>query len=60
MIPHPFAAIAGMMCPDALAELRGENRNGDAQADGFLDRFLLSFPDPMEATPETWRVIPAE
>ena len=58
MIPHPFAAIAGMMCPDAIAELRGENRNGDAQADGFLDRFLLSFPDPMEATPETWRVIP--
>ncbi|MBY0460601.1 MAG: DUF3987 domain-containing protein, partial [Gemmataceae bacterium] len=58
VIHHPFVAVAGMMCPDALAELRGENRNGDAQADGFLDRFLLSFPDPMDATAETWRVIP--
>ncbi len=60
VIPHPFVAFAGMMCPDALGELRGDNRNGDAQADGFLDRFLLSFPDPMDATAETWRVIPED
>jgi hypothetical protein len=60
VIPHPFVAIAGMMCPDAPGELRGENRNGDAQADGFLDRFLLSFPDPVDASPETWRVIPED
>jgi hypothetical protein len=58
VIPHPFAAVAGMMCPDSLAELRGEDRHGDAAADGFLDRFLLSFPDPLPAAPEAWRTIP--
>ena len=49
VIPHPFVGIAGMMCPDALGELRGDNRNGDAQSDGFLDRFLLAFPEPVDA-----------
>lgn len=59
-VAHPFASITGMLCPDSLAELRGENRSGDAHADGFLDRFLLSFPDPMDAVAETWRTIPVE
>jgi hypothetical protein len=58
VIPHPFAAVAGMMCPDSLAELRGEDRHGEAAADGFLDRFLFSFPDPLPAGPERWLTIP--
>jgi hypothetical protein len=58
VIPHPFVAVAGMMCPDSFAELRGENRAGDATADGFLDRFLFSFTDPLPATPERWHTIP--
>lgn len=60
VIPHPFAAVAGMMCPDSLAELRGENRHGDAPGDGFLDRFLFSFPDPLPAVAETFATVPAE
>ncbi len=60
VVRHPFVGIAGMMCPDALGELRGENSKGDTHADGFFDRFLLSFPDPLDAGPETWRVIPEE
>lgn len=60
VVQHPFVAVAGMLCPDSLPELRGEGRTGTAPADGFLDRFLLSFPDPMDATPELWRTIPEE
>ncbi|MCE9567795.1 MAG: DUF3987 domain-containing protein [Planctomycetes bacterium] len=58
VITHPFIGVAGMLCPDSLAELRGELRNGDAPADGFLDRFLLSFPDPVAAEAEQWRTVP--
>ncbi|MFO0800575.1 MAG: DUF3987 domain-containing protein [Gemmataceae bacterium] len=60
VIPHPFAAVCGMLCPDALAVLRGENRHGDAPGDGFLDRFLISFPDPLPAVAETFATVPAE
>jgi hypothetical protein len=34
--------------------LRGDNRNGEAADDGFVDRFLFSFPDPVDAAGETW------
>jgi hypothetical protein len=54
VIPHPFVGIAGMMTPSALPELRGDNRHGEAEQDGFVDRFLFSFPDPVTATGETW------
>jgi hypothetical protein len=60
VVPHPFVAIAGMLCPESLPELRGESRHGDAPADGFFDRFLLSFPDPFDAAAETWRVVPED
>jgi hypothetical protein len=54
VIPHPFVGIAGMMTPSSLPELRGDNRQGEAEQDGFVDRFLFSFPDPVDATGETW------
>lgn len=57
VVPHTFAGFAGMMCPDALPELRGDSR-GVAPADGFIDRYLVSFPDPIDAEPETWKVVP--
>ena len=60
VIPHPFVGIAGMMTPSSLPELRGDNRNGDAAEDGFVDRFLFSFPDPIDATGETWAEVPDE
>jgi hypothetical protein len=59
-VSRPFIAITGMVCPDLLAELRGDNHKGEANADGFLDRFLLSFPDPADAVPETYETIPEE
>jgi hypothetical protein len=46
VVAHPFAAVTGMMTPTALGELRGDTRDGDVPEDGFIDRFLLSFPDP--------------
>ncbi|MEO2090795.1 MAG: DUF3987 domain-containing protein, partial [Gemmataceae bacterium] len=54
VIPHPFVGIAGMLTPSSLPELRGDNRHGEAEQDGFVDRFLFSFPDPVGATGETW------
>ena len=54
VIPDPFVGIAGMMTPSSLPELRGDNRKGEATEDGFVDRFLFSFPDPFEAVGETW------
>ena len=57
-IPNPFVAITGMMVPDSLPELRGENFKGVSQSDGFIDRFLFSFPDPIPAVPEQWITVP--
>ncbi|MGL6074885.1 MAG: DUF3987 domain-containing protein [Fimbriiglobus sp.] len=57
-VPQPFAAVAGALCPEVLPTLRGDVRPGDAPADGFIDRFLMSYPDPLEAVGETWEEIP--
>ena len=57
VIQNPFVAIAGMMTPSSLPELRGDNRKGEATEDGFVDRFLFSFPDPFEAVGETWHEV---
>jgi hypothetical protein len=51
-VPHPFLAITGAMPPDRLQELRGRCH------DGFLDRILLSFPNPLAAMKEDWAQIP--
>jgi hypothetical protein len=49
IIPHPFVAVIGAIQPDLLASMRDEK----GRADGFLDRFLFAFPDPVAAP--TWR-----
>ncbi len=60
MIPSPFVGIAGMMTPSSLPELRGDNRKGEATEDGFVDRFLFSFPDPVDAVGESWAEVSEE
>ena len=60
VIPDPFVGIAGMMTPSSLPELRGDNRKGEATEDGFVDRFLFSFPDPFEAVGESWAEVSDE
>ena len=57
-MPAPFVAVAGAVCPDLLPVLRGDTRAGDAPADGFIDRFLLVYPDPPAAVGETWAEVP--
>ena len=58
LVPAPFLAVAGALCPDLLPVLRGDTRAGDAPADGFIDRFLTVYPDPLPATGETWAEVP--
>ncbi len=41
--PHPSLSIAGALTPDMLGELIDERGRGD----GFMDRFLFTFPDAM-------------
>jgi hypothetical protein len=57
-VAAPFAAVAGALCPEVLPTLRGDAAPGDAPADGFVDRFLMSYPDPLPAVGETWVEIP--
>lgn len=61
LVPRPFLAVAGMLTPASLAKVRGEG-GGDAEAagDGWPDRFLWAYPDPLPAVGETWAEVPAE
>jgi hypothetical protein len=52
-VPHPFLSVVGCLPPSLLASLRGER----AQADGWMDRFLFDFAEPVEAGGEDWRCI---
>src|SRR5262249_3460472 len=53
-----FLAIFGTLQPDVLGRLRGETvRGAPPPDDGFVDRFLISFPRPLPAQGETWREV---
>jgi hypothetical protein len=52
-VPHPFLGIIGGLPPDLLTRLRGEKNI----ADGWLDRYLFSFPEPTRAQGETWKCV---
>jgi hypothetical protein len=41
--PHPSLSIVGGLTPDMLGELIDPR----GRADGFIDRFLLAYPDPL-------------
>jgi hypothetical protein len=55
-VPHPHLGIVGGMPPDMLGEL-AESRSRD---DGFVDRMLFAFPDPMPKLPWSDEGIPKE
>ena len=42
-VPQPFLCIAGMMVPDMI----GAFVEAGGRHDGFLDRFLFAYPDPV-------------
>jgi hypothetical protein len=49
-VAHPFLAIVGGLPPNLLSRLRGERD----VSDGFLDRILFAYPEPLPAVGETW------
>jgi hypothetical protein len=54
--PHPSLSIVGGMTPDMLGELVDPK----GRADGFIDRFLLAYPDPLPVADWSDRGIPEE
>ncbi len=52
--PHPALSIVGGLTPDMLAELADPR----GRADGFVDRFLFAYPDPLPVTNWSDRGIP--
>ncbi|AEN91938.1 Hypothetical Membrane Spanning Protein [Priestia megaterium WSH-002] len=47
-IPKPFVSIIGGIQPDMIEEIVSTGREGIAN-DGFIDRFLFCYPDPIPA-----------
>jgi DNA polymerase-1 len=58
VVIDPFTAVGGMLCPDSLPELREELQRGGPTHDGWCERFLFQYPDPLDAVEETWAVVP--
>lgn len=57
VVPHPFVAIVGGIQPTVVERMRGESRGGRPPDDGFLDRFLFSYPSEPPARQEAWREV---
>jgi hypothetical protein len=55
-VPHPFVTVVGCLPPDMLSRLRGEKN----LSDGFLDRDLFTYPEPMPIVAENWRCVSDE
>lgn len=54
-VAHPFIGIAGGLPPSSLSRLCG-----GVQDDGFLDRILFAFPEPVPVAGEDWRCVTEE
>ncbi len=54
--PHPMLTIVGGLTPDMLGELADPR----GRADGFIDRFLLAYPDPLPVADWSGRGIPED
>jgi hypothetical protein len=52
--PHPSMSIVGGLTPDMLGELTDPR----GRADGFIDRFLVSYPDSLPVADWSTRGIP--
>jgi hypothetical protein len=59
-LSRPFLAVVGGLTPDRLPILRGDRPNKAGEQDGFLDRFLFSFPIEPQAQGENWLQINPE
>ncbi len=54
-VSDPFVSICGGLQPSVLRQLLGDGAKGrQAPDDGFLDRFLLAYPDELPSRGETW------
>ena len=71
-VTRPYCAIVGGLQPDVVGYIRGQFNLGQAEPpggpfstavrppppnDGFLDRFLYSYPVPGRTVGETWREV---
>lgn len=54
-----FIPVVGCLTPDSLGAIRGDERGRKAKDDGFIDRVVFSFPEPLPARREEWRGVGA-
>lgn len=60
-VRRPFVAVVGGIQPGVVDQLRGEALDGRLPPDdGFLDRFLFSYPASLPAVEENWREVSRE
>ncbi|MBY0527336.1 MAG: DUF3987 domain-containing protein [Gemmataceae bacterium] len=61
VVRRPLVCIVGGIQPQVIEWMRGQQQ-GDRPPpdDGFLDRFLLSYPDELPASGERWRDVSDE
>jgi hypothetical protein len=59
-VPKPFLAVVGGLTPERLPTLRGDRPGRVGEQDGFLDRFLFSYPVEPRAEEENWLQIDPE
>jgi hypothetical protein len=49
-IRHPCVTVVGGIQPSVLSRMKGDD-------DGFYDRIMFSYPEPLEARGETWQEV---
>ncbi len=59
-VRHPFLSIHGTTQPDSLHKFRKKRQSGHYVDDGFLDRFLFSYPEELPAKEEEWRSLSSD
>lgn len=60
-VHRPFLGLVGGIQPSVVDSLRQRAEQGqEVVEDGFLDRFLFSYPAPMPAIGEQWREVSQE
>ncbi len=56
-VRRPFCSILGTIQPEVLRALHGPSRHGPRVDDGFVDRFLVSYPDVLPEVGEQGREV---
>jgi hypothetical protein len=60
-VHRPFVGIVGGLQPTVIDAMRGASEQGKLPIeDGFIDRFLFSFPERLPAVGEQWREVSQE